>query len=511
MNEPAREDPDLQQAIAASLALSLQIPFTSRRRRRRDEEESNDNDAADIKVDADADEPSLMRKALEESLRSHRHHLQEQQRKRQEEDRLALLLHQQELEEKRLEDERVRRIQQEKLEKWAMKESYQYHREHVQRHQMNSYATDYIIQRTETKAQGCWDCPLCTFLNQPYATKCRACNAAPPVHVLTYRPFPEHLRFGLEIEMVVPQGRKDGFTLESMAKSLSELGPQGVTYEGYTHATHDHWKIVTDSSIHPSHSGQDLCFELVSPILVGEAGLGQLRNIMDNIRRMGIDTNRSCGFHVHVDAEEDHAGSLSTLPDLKRIAQAFVAMENAFDLIVASGKKRKNGRQTNRNRFCQSNRMNFGQMSNRQRWNTIAAAPSKRRLVELVSPDRYRKINLTNIDKHDRPSTVEFRHHGGVQDLKEAEAWVRLVLAFSENAAKGNNQICLLPESSNESDELRALFDLVDCRGLEQMFTVDRKLYIENLKNEWKCKACQRKFANSRSLAQHCSATGHRV
>ena len=157
-------------------------------------------------------------------------------------------------------------------------------------------------------------------------------------------------------------------------------------------------------------------------------------------------------------------------------------------------------------------------MSNRQRWNTISDTRTKQQIVDLMNPnnDRYRKLNLTNITRVDRPSTIEFRHHAGVEDLQEAEAWVRLVLAFCENAAAMSNENnegrLLLPESSPVDEEVRALFRLVNCRGLEQMYTLDRRLFIrDNLQNEWKCKTCRRRFGESRSLAQHCSATGHQM
>merc|ERR1712095_82993 len=96
--------------------------------------------------------------------------------------------------------------------------------------------------------------------------------------------------------------------------------------------------------------------------------------------------------------------------------------------------------------------------------------------------DRYRKLNLTNLTKDDRPSTFEFRHHGGVQDLVEAEAWVRLILLFCQNIVTSHpyeiEKKCLLHEQATVKDEVRALFDIVGCHGLEQVFTVDRKLYM---------------------------------
>jgi hypothetical protein len=414
------------------------------------------------------------------------------------------------------EEEKIKNFKYEKQR--AILESIETHQCHEWNHTMNSYATNYTVERTETRYQGSWDCPVCTFLNLPYHAICGTCQSEAPSHVLTFKPFPQDLRFGLEIEIIIPFGKRDGFTYESIASSLSDIIPEKVEFTGYTHKTSQHWKIVTDSSIKPNNHGtdNDLCFELVSPILVGdkEQGLGQLRNIMDAVRRIGIASNTSCGFHVHVDAEKG-SSMLSSLNAIKAICQSFVSVENAFDVIVSDQTFDMYGRRTNRNRYCNSNRILFGQMSNKQRWNNIGSARSMKHLVDIMNPqnDRYRKLNLTNLIKHDRPSTLEFRHHGGVENLQEAEAWVRFVLRFCQNAVRrASDEICLLSEYASVADEIRALFTLVGCEGLEQFFTVDRKLFFESrIKNDWMCKVCKKKFSNSRSLSQHCISVRHGV
>jgi hypothetical protein len=117
---------------------------------------------------------------------------------------------------------------------------------------------------------------------------------------------------------------------------------------------------------------------------------------------------------------------------------------------------------------------------------------------------------MTNISEPSKPSTIEFRHHGGVEDIREAEAWVRLVVLFCQKIAATTTALILLPETSSPESELRALFDLVDCPGLEQFFTVERRLFANHrLQNEWQCRICRRKFGTSRALAQHGAACGH--
>lgn len=54
---------------------------------------------------------------------------------------------------------------------------------------------------------------------------------------------------------------------------------------------------MTDSSL----NGNDT-FELVSPILVGEAGLRELEKVCWVLELCDVKVNESCGLHVHIDA-----------------------------------------------------------------------------------------------------------------------------------------------------------------------------------------------------------------
>ncbi|OEU10979.1 hypothetical protein FRACYDRAFT_246081 [Fragilariopsis cylindrus CCMP1102] len=481
---------------------------------------------------------------------------------------------------------------------YAIHESFQSNEKRKLQTQLNHQYTNYKIARSEDKQIGCWDCPQCTYVQlQPYRSHCFECKMVAPSHQICFTPIPTNIKFGLEIEIIVTNGKKDGMSFQSIADNLTMLGSSDntlkpVIYMGYTHqTTPDYWKIVPDSSVvGDNHNDDDvcdndLCFELVSPPVIGENGLHQLRSIMNNVRQLGIATNASCGFHVHIDAEEDSTTILSNLINIKRISQCFVSLENAFDVLVVkqqspSPSQQQNhhqqqdqqqqqqqhhtsNRRTNRNKYCKSNRLEFGHLSNRQRWYHISEATSKEHVVQMLngrrkSPsrnnvhdfastttttstidnkynknnlDRNRKLNLTNITNPKRPSTYEFRHYGGVEDIFDAECWVRLILLFCYNTATAtatgssndgrqqekqqqqqNYNNCLLHESADAKDELRALFDIVNCPGLEQVFTIDRKLFLPSQQitnGYWSCLTCEKQFDSSRSLSQHCFALGH--
>ena len=96
-------------------------------------------------------------------------------------------------------------------------------------------------------------------------------------------------KFGAELEMT-------GITREQAVRALRGVGIE-VRDETYNHETRDYWKIVPDSSVHGG-------FEVVSPVLEGEAGLEQLRTVVTALDDMGGTVNKTCGYHVHFDAAD---------------------------------------------------------------------------------------------------------------------------------------------------------------------------------------------------------------
>ena len=407
-------------------------------------------------------------------------------------------------------------------------------------------------RRGMERREGSWDCPACTFHNRPYASSCGACGKSPPHSVLAFSDLPSSgMCFGVELELIVSGGRRDGMTCPWIAKQLSALGlptkydnsggqklgadrtakmtsaysqklsasGAPTKYNNYTHGECQKWKIVLDSSLRSSPN--DLCFELVSPILLGEEGFDTVRAMLESIRRIGIDINSSCGFHVHVDAT---SGPLSSLSGLKRLVHCFVSLESAFDCLVArDASQHAQQRRANRHRYCQSNVIAFGQSSNKQRWNQIQDARSISELVNMANPnyDRYRKLNLTNLTNPHRASTIEFRQHGGVSELLVAEAWIRLVLCFCDVTTNDPSisNVCLLRQNASLKEKLETLLvRVVGCPGIEYFYLLEcnlfplmeRSLSQRDNKREWKC-SCGRRFRDHRALAQHSGATGHRL
>src|SRR5262249_37380204 len=106
--------------------------------------------------------------------------------------------------------------------------------------------------------------------------------------------FDRNRKFGIEIEAY-------GCEPNILAHALNAAGISAAV-ESYNHATRRHWKITTDGSIRPGREGHP--FELVSPVLKGEAGLEGIKKVCAVLKAQNVKVNKSTGLHVHHDAAD---------------------------------------------------------------------------------------------------------------------------------------------------------------------------------------------------------------
>ena len=117
--------------------------------------------------------------------------------------------------------------------------------------------------------------------------------------------FNETRAFGVEIEY----SRPINVSNSAIAYQLSTLNVE-TRVEEYNHDTREHWKIVSDSSVHattrnlPNGIQQEGRNEIVSPLLFGKDGLEQIQKVCDLLQQLGCTVNYTCGLHVHHDVRE---------------------------------------------------------------------------------------------------------------------------------------------------------------------------------------------------------------
>lgn len=255
-------------------------------------------------------------------------------------------------------------------------------------------------------------------------------------------------RFGVEIEFL------STITTEQAVTSLRAAGIR-VEFEGYTHRTTPHWKIVTDGSCG---------YELVSPVLEGEAGIEEVRIAAAALEAAGALVNKKCGLHVHFDAR-----SMS----LKAVKNLFKLWSKFEDVLDTFQPKSRRG---NANQFCQSNlpSLALGEMDaadHRHACNTMFGKIDACRSMEEMKalyPCRYRKLNIHSYFRH---QTLEVRHHSGTTDPGKITNWVRLMARLFD-AAEAAATVRNRPEDTGiGTSRTKWFFQAINARGLTKFYT----------------------------------------
>lgn len=224
-------------------------------------------------------------------------------------------------------------------------------------------------------------------------------NHQPAAAILSEIDYTFNRRFGIEIEAY-------NCDKHHLACELREAGIN-VVVEGYNHDTRDHWKLVTDASL----SGNNT-FELVSPILQGEAGLQELQKVCWVLEYCNVKVNNSCGLHIHMDAAD------FTIETWRNLAITYRRLEPVIDGFMPSNRRN--------NIYCKT-------LSNISE-SRIREAQNITQLRSVFGNARYHKLNLEAYARH---RTVEFRQHGGTTNFTKMENWIRFAANMITFAQQG--------------------------------------------------------------------------
>jgi len=195
--------------------------------------------------------------------------------------------------------------------------------------------------------------------------------------------------YGVEIEMMVPCNGVE------LANKLQQAGLT-ASFEGYTHRITRYWKVVTDGSISGSIPAGYFAYELVSPILKGDAGLEEIRKVCEVLASLNAKVNKSCGLHIHHKSDGIGRARMINLVNFYKKAEA------QLDKMMAPS--RRTG-----NRYC--------------------------RTMKDHTPysDRYFKVNLRSYQLY---GTIEFRHHHGTVEFEKISNWIDLTQRIMERCRR---------------------------------------------------------------------------
>ena len=188
-----------------------------------------------------------------------------------------------------------------------------------------------------------------------------------------------------------------------LADALTEEGLITLR-EGYNHATRNHFKVVSDASVHGPNP-----FELVTPKLFGADGFAKLRTLCRVVRQMGGDANVSTGLHVHVDAWN------CTIRDARSLLGLWHRIQPVTLMLVPPSRRN--------NSYCKSVTDQL-----------VQAVNAMRGIGQIGRLDRYYNLNLSAYARH---GTFEFRLHNGSFNADKVIAWTVFVLLVTAAARRG--------------------------------------------------------------------------
>lgn len=196
-------------------------------------------------------------------------------------------------------------------------------------------------------------------------------------------------KFGIEIEAY-------GVGRSTLLSALRRTG-LSVICESRSTAAPNAWKVTSDASI----SGA-LGFEIVSPILIGEEGMEQVRKVSQALISCRAKINRTCGLHVHFDAQS------MGIETWKRLYKNYIKLEDTIDSMMPTSRRS--------NTYCKSLKINDIETR-------INGCRTVTQIANLYG-SRYFKVNAESYTKH---NTVEFRQHSGTIEIEKIENWVRFL------------------------------------------------------------------------------------
>jgi hypothetical protein len=220
----------------------------------------------------------------------------------------------------------------------------------------------------------------------------------------------DQFSFGVELEFTFPVG--NGHTREALAAAVRQLGI-GCNVEVYNHSVRAAWKIVTDATCG---------YEMVSPVLRGQAGLNEVTKVCDAMVAYGCKVNKSCGLHVHVGVRGQQ------VEFFKNLIRLYASAEGAIDSFLAPSRRGA------ASVWCQPVCVGAG-FETATTVDEVALTTSQTPgEMNVRNHTRYRKVNLQPYWSH---GTVEFRQHQGTVEAAKVTNWVRLVLRMAETATAG--------------------------------------------------------------------------
>jgi hypothetical protein len=218
---------------------------------------------------------------------------------------------------------------------------------------------------------------------------------------------PDTMTFGIELETIARGSLADTVAV------LRAAGINATTGQYSTRNRADEWLVKPDGSL--SAGGR----EIVSPVLVGAAGLEMARRVADALAASGHTADRSCGMHVHIGAAGFTAREIAAVWARYNILAA--------DIVATLAPSRAT------NYYCNTT----APATARAAFDRMPAGVAIDGVPYAVGAgNRYAAVNLTPLGRAAHARTFEFRQHQGTVSGDRVVNWVRFLTHFVAETAR---------------------------------------------------------------------------
>lgn len=274
--------------------------------------------------------------------------------------------------------------------------------------------------------------------------------------------------FGVEIETASPVSR------ERLATILEEKTNLPIYAEGYNHRDSEtNWKIVSDATIRTTNSCPNQA-EIVSPILKGEAGLQELEKMLTALNEVGVIVNKSCGIHVHHDA------NMLNTEQMIKLSQFYTFYETILDSLQPMSRRAHNSYNTPMKQNSEHSSQLFDRIESRKSMNDWIARErndsAKRENMRLAFAHQFaRNCKLNIYSAYGRHETIEFRHHSSSTEFLKIKNWIILTQAMMKFASNNRKKL-----SKNHKPTFAKMFKLLEVSKKVEEFYTFRRLILRD-------------------------------
>ena len=262
--------------------------------------------------------------------------------------------------------------------------------------------------------------------------------------------FKRDLKFGVELELVVPRG----INLEQKLRDAGVL----VSNPNSTHEVVRGWKLVHDGSIRAPHNYRG--YELVSP---PSTDFKDLEIVCKVLKENKVKTNTSCGLHVHHDIHE------LKRQQIIRIYEFYNKYERLINCM--------HDKSRDYNKYCKPIRNIIDDVrSCNTKTELLTEIAGKDITRYYYSNCRYYKINLRSYLYY---GTIEFRHAGASIKFDEIKDWIIFTHKIVERSLQIGNDVLPMDEDTLEKFKQNPIngFDIMmEELGIFELTTTSKNL-----------------------------------